>query len=159
MIGAETEFVVHEHPVWRERASFVINAELRDEDRPKRYEQLWTRQTTEEEFEICCIPFFIYDLALGDVVWTVPKRGRHYIVDHVVQRSGRYVFRVWFGESLCSREEIADELTELGALLEWSSVNLLAVDARDHSQAQAVANYLEAREQRRELMFETGRTI
>lgn len=158
MISAETDFIIHEHPVWRGRADFVINAELREEDRPKQFEQLWTRQIREEEFQICCIPFFIYDVALGDIVTTVPKRDRRYIFDHVLQRSERYVFRVWFGESFHPREAVVSELRELGALLEWSSINLLAVDAEDHSKAQAIANYLEEREQRRELIFETGRS-
>ena len=28
-------------------------------------EQLWARRLDEERFEVCCIPFFAYDVALG----------------------------------------------------------------------------------------------
>jgi hypothetical protein len=49
-------------------------------------------------------------------------------------------------------------LKEFGALVEWSSVNLLAVDAENDARAQDVADFLDAREQRGELMFETGRS-
>jgi hypothetical protein len=158
MTAAEQEFVVHEQPVWRERANFIVNAELPAADRPKRFEQLWTRQLGEDEFELCCIPFFLYDMALGDVVATGPREGRRYVVERVVRPSGRYVFRVWLGESFHPRQEIAAELEQLGALLEWSSVNLLAVDADNDERAQAIADHLQAREQEGALMFETGRS-
>jgi hypothetical protein len=45
----------------------MIGAELAEEDRD---EQLWARQVGDRRFEICCIPFFVYDMALGDVVET-----------------------------------------------------------------------------------------
>jgi hypothetical protein len=41
--------------------------------------------------------------------------------------------------------------------LEWSSRNLLAVDASDTALAQQVANALRAREQSGHLIYETGR--
>lgn len=44
---------------------------------------------------MCCIPFFVYDVALGDVVATSPEGDGKYIVEKVVQPSGRFVFRVW----------------------------------------------------------------
>ena len=43
-----------------------------------------------KHFEVCCIPFFLYDVSLGDVVATNPD----YVLDRVVRASGRYTFRV-----------------------------------------------------------------
>lgn len=68
-------FSVHREPVWRDRANFVVNAPLPEEGR---YEQLWSRQLSDDCFEVCCIPFFLYDVALGDVVQTKPQAGRKY---------------------------------------------------------------------------------
>ena len=102
MTGAQQEFVVHQDPAWREHANFIISAELPEKDRPKRFEQLWARQVADARFEVCCIPFFVFDLALGDMVATSPRGGRKYVVEKVVEPSGRYVFRVWF-ESHSSR--------------------------------------------------------
>jgi hypothetical protein len=119
-----------------------------------RAEQLWARHVEDHLFEICCIPFFVFDVALGDVVET---NARHDIV-YVVQRSGRFVFRVWFGQSFHPRQEIADQLSDLGALLEWSSVNLLAVDADGGSLAQMIADFLDERESEGQLKYETGRS-
>lgn len=76
----------------------------------------------------------------------------------VVEPSGRFVFRVWFGEAVHPRQEIADELVELGALLEWSSTNLLAVDASDEAPAQAIADHMAEQERLNRLIFETARS-
>jgi hypothetical protein len=156
--GSEIEFVVHREPVWRDRANFIVNGELQESDRPERSEQLWTRQLADDEFEVCCIPFFLYDIALGDIVLTSVRDARRYVVARVIRPSGRCVFRVWLGDSFHPREAAAMELRRLGALTEWSSVNLLAVDAEDDEQARAVADYLQAREERGDLTYETGRS-
>lgn len=152
------EFVLHEEPVWRDRSNFIINAELSEEDRPRKFEQLFVRQVTDDRFEVCCIPFFLYDIALGDVVATSPKDDRKYVVTGVAKSSGRYVFRVWFGESFHPRDEVAEELKALGSLVEWSSRNLLAVDATDKEHAQRVADFLAEREKAGHLVYETGRS-
>jgi Domain of unknown function (DUF4265) len=142
---------IHEAPVWLDTADFVIGAPLREAGRA---EQLRVRQVGDQRFEICCIPFFLYDVALGDVVET----DADYDFVRVVERSGRFVFRVWFGEAFHPRQTVAAELAELGALLEWSSANLLAVDAADADHAQVIADYLAEQESANRLMFETGRT-
>lgn len=46
----------------------------------------------------------------------------------------------------------------MGCLLEWSSSNLLAVDAADEEHAHQVADFLSEREILGELKYETGRT-
>ena len=46
------------------------------------------------EFEVCCIPLLLYDISLGDIVAT----DADYLLDRVVRPSGRYTFRVWFGD-------------------------------------------------------------
>lgn len=89
---------VHQRPVWRDRANFIIGAELTGTSDAKS-EQLWAKQLSDDTFEICCIPFFVYEVALGDVVQTAPAGGRRYMVEKVVRPSGRFVFRVWFGDS------------------------------------------------------------
>jgi hypothetical protein len=96
----------------------------------------------------------VYDLALGDVVET----DSNWDLVRVVERSGRYVFRVWFGESYQPREPLARQLVELGGLLEWSSTNLLAVDAADEVRARAIAGFLAEQESAESLIFETGRS-
>lgn len=150
--AAPDRFLVHTDPVRRERSNFIINGPLPGGD--DRFEQLWVLQRGDYRFELCCIPFFVYDVALGDVVETDVD----YRLIRVLEPSGRFVFRVWFGESFQPREEIADDLVALEALIEWSSVNLLAVDAVDADHAQRIADYLLGHEQAGRLVYETGRS-
>ena len=148
---------VHPDPVWRKRSNFIIRAQLPTEYHPWRFEQLFARRLSENTFEICCIPFFMYNIALGDVVATTATEDSKYLVTSVVKPSGRYVFRVWFGESLRFARDITEKLEALGSLIEWSSVNLLAVDAIDQDHAQVVADLLAEHERLGHLVYETGR--
>lgn len=154
---ADEDFVVHLSPVRRERANFIIRADIEEEGLPRRFEQLWARQLGETRFEICCIPFFVYDLALGDEVETDSEG---YVVERVLKRSGGCTFRAWFGDSNDpgARDEVIEWLRELGSEFEWHSENLLAVDAADDLRAQEIADFLHERERLGRLTYETGRT-
>ena len=149
--------VQHLEPVWRDRSNFIIAADISSQGTAAEYEQLWARQISGNQFELCCIPFFLSDVALGDLVETGVAGPRQYVISRVVTPSGRFVFRVWFGQSSWSREEVAIALEDLGALLEWSSPNLLAVDARDAAHAQVIADFLADRESKGQLLYETGK--
>jgi hypothetical protein len=151
----------HADPVWRDRSDFLIAADISayssDVGAPDR-EQIWARRLDASTFEICCIPFFVYDLALADIVETGSAGDRQYIIERVVRSMGRFVFRVWFGSSFFPRGEVATRLLDVGALIEWSSLNLLAIDASDEEMARAVAAVLQAHEDAGHLEYETGRT-
>lgn len=149
-------FSTHRDPVWRDRADFIVQAPLQE---AHRFEQLWCRRVSEDTFEVCCIPFFLYDVALGDVIRTEPHADRRYVMSGVVASSGRYVFRARFeGSQLGNRDEVLDRLTDLGAWTEWSSHSMVAVDARDAAHGQVIADYLWEQEQLGRLVYETGRT-
>src|SRR5438552_1837267 len=76
---AEDEVKVHPSPVWRQRADFILQMKIDAPDPTPRYEQLWSRQLGGELFEVCCIPFFIYDLSLGDQVRVSDQDGRNLV--------------------------------------------------------------------------------
>lgn len=148
----------HQEPVWRDRSNFIIAAEIEPGDTDITSEQLWARKITDTEFEICCIPFFVYDLALGDIVRTAAKNGKKYIVDEVLRESGHFTFRVSLSQSGLSRDDLAARLVEMGALTERSSRTMLAVDSPDAEHAQRIADFLHSEEQAGRLIYETGRT-
>jgi hypothetical protein len=143
----------HLDPVWRGRADFIIATPIDPASTAVASEQLWARRVGEYQFEICCIPFFAYDLALGDIVETTPE----FLVERVIEESGRYVFRVFFAET-APKEITTSALASLGALMEWSSPSLLAVDAPDERLAKRIAHYLQEQEDRSVLLYETGRS-
>jgi Domain of unknown function (DUF4265) len=153
---SDEDYVAHLSPVWRDRADFVIRADIREEGSPRRFEQLWARQIEEMRFVVCCIPFFVYDLALGDEVETDSE----YVIGRVVRPSGGYTFRAWFGDSSypAARSEMIDALRDLGYEFEWYSENLLAIHAPDDERARVLAQHLHEREALSHLTYETGRT-
>lgn len=151
---SEIREAVHRDPVWRDRSNFIIAASIEPGDTTISTEQLWARRLDDLHYELCCIPFFAYDLALGDVV----EVDSSFLVVQVSERSGRYVFRVHLDQAAAPRDEILEELADLGALVEWSSAKLLAVDARDQPLAQKIADSLQDRENLGQLIFETGKS-
>ena len=146
----------HNEPVWRQRANFIIAADISANPEKREWEQLWARLVDGDRFEICCIPFFVYDLALGDQV----EVDENHVLRRVVQPSGHYTFRVWFGESKdpAGRDRVIEVLRSKGCEYEWSSENLLAIDAATQSIAQETADVLAELQTEGRLTFETGRT-
>ncbi len=159
MSSSDREFVVHLSPVRRDRADFIVHAGL-DDGGPLRFEQLWTRQISDTRFELCCIPFFVHDLALGDEIETESTAERRYVFVRVTKPSGGSTFRAWFGESdhPRAREELVEASQAGSWLFEWSSENLLAIDAAGPERAQELADLLVERQRRGDLIYETGRT-
>jgi len=126
---------VHREPAWRERSNFIIASAIDAANTDMTTEQLWARKIDDRHFEICCIPFFAYNVALGGTWW-------------------RQTVTSWPGEcppvraGTCSGSTSAGPLIHVkrspsnwsrwARLLEWSSANLLAVDAGDQAHAQVV---------------------
>ncbi len=152
---ATTTEAQHRDPIRGMLSDFIIAVKIDPGDTAIATEQLWARRVDGVGYEICCIPFFANDLALGDIV----EVDADHRVQRVVTPSGRCVFRAFFDPSqLGNREDVLDRLTELGAWTEWSSHSMVAVDARDAAHGQMIADYLWKQEQLGRLVYETGRT-
>ena len=144
---------VHRDPVWRESANFLFHAHMGVEAGKNEWEQLWGKVTAPNRVVLCCIPFFLYDVALGDEVLLTPDN----VLAEVVHRSGQVTFRVWFGEQdRANRKDSLKEIEAMKPLMEWSSENLLALSVPE-DEAQRMANYLQLRETEGVLQYETGR--
>jgi Domain of unknown function (DUF4265) len=154
------DWKVHQTPVWKYRANFIIDMIVEEEpDGRKVWEQLWSEETGENLFKLCCIPFFVYDLNFGDEVETRSEAEQRYVVNRVVKRSEHYTFRVWFGgsDNPAARDEVMDEVERQGWLFEWYSKNLLAISV-EFARAQDVADYLHGHQMSGAFAYETGRS-
>ncbi|WP_052521461.1 DUF4265 domain-containing protein [Agreia bicolorata] len=138
---------VHESPLLRDEANYIFRAVLPDGSA----EQLWGKKVGESTVEVCCIPFFIYNVALRDIVQLNEERRLAF----VLESSGRFVGRVWFGDSRHAVEGTVKRLEQLGANLEWSSANLLAVDSSAALQ-DAVVEFLSAGHNAGAFLYENG---
>jgi hypothetical protein len=155
------EFAVHLAPVWRAQANALIHADIAEHGGRRRWEQLWAKRLPGNRFQLCCIPFFVYDLALGDEVATspAPEDMLAHVVREVTRRSGHLTFRVWFGKSAqaTARDEVLAEIKRLGCEAEWYSRNLLAINAPT-DKGPYLAEYLSSHEQAGNWEYETGRS-
>jgi len=143
---------VHNAPIWRKKTDYIFMAKV-DDYEGMAQEQLWGRRVGENSFEVCCIPFFIYDLALGDIV----EIDEASWLKRVVERSGRAVYRAWFGSVLPAGQlEVIAEVERLGGIVERSSDHLVAIDAATKARAHAVLGALSAFQERNLVTFEVG---
>lgn len=67
------------------------------------------------------------------------------------------MFRIHFASPDQPRDDVMERVSEMGALSEWSSASLVALDARDEPHAQQLADYLQQQEDEGHLVFETGK--
>ena len=144
----------HSSPVWRDRSNFVFAAHLGTKDGKNQWEQLWGQKVGPQRFVLCCIPFFVQDVALGDEVET----DGDFVLQRVVRPSGQVCFRVWFGgRDATTRQNLVGEIEAMKPLMEWSSENLLALSVPE-AESQQLADYLQLRENEGLLQYETGRS-
>lgn len=137
--------ITHDFPVWRDKANFILAAHLKDPDVPEewKWEQLWARQVQKNVFEICCVPFFAYGLALGDFVSTATIEGKYYAVDAILRKSGHTTYRIWFLD-IGKWNSIVESIEELDCAVErrWEKSKLIAVDAPTSEIGRTLESYL-----------------
>jgi hypothetical protein len=123
-----------------------------------RWEQLWAERTQDDEFIICCIPFFTYGIALGDRVRVGPRKGKRFVVDAVCERSGRRVYRLWLkGAADPVRDSIGRFFDDHKLLYEWSSLNLLSIDVpNDERSSKEIELFVKDLDLYPGVMFELG---
>ena len=118
----------HTNPVERPTLGFMPMAALEDVGEGENFEQLWTRRVADDLFQLCCIPFFAFGMALGDVVRAEASSG--YVVKEVVRRSGNGVARVAVTRRDNEHEvhaKVHDLLGRLEYLYEWYATGYVAV--------------------------------
>lgn len=115
----------HYNPV--RPSDFFIRADLANHGMPGRFEQLWVQKLGEGQFEICCVPFFTYGVALGDTVQTDDE----FTLQRVLFKSGHRTLRVAIVNE-CRQSDIHEMLhhwvERTGLPYEWYSEGYLAVD-------------------------------
>jgi hypothetical protein len=160
-VGAKLPGAIFAHlnPIWQNEADFILQVPVSNPRNPGGYylEHLWVKQLGNNRFSLCCIPFRLYDLALGDVV-EVSQHGDG--VTHDLKRislSGQHTLRVWFGGSTHGkcRDILLVELDKLNCLVEWESNDLMATSAPSNREAQRVVDLLHQRQLEGCLVYET----
>jgi len=152
------DFKVHKYPVWKDRSNYIVQARVEHDEEREIREQIWARQIEDHTFEICCIPFFVFDLALSDIVEVSgagPEKG---LIQRVVQRSDHDTYWIYFNEKRWGNIQRSTEskIREI-ALFEWYGSDLLAVDVTPDQGLQVVRS-LSSEIESSELMVVSSRT-
>ncbi len=147
--------LTHRYPAWRHEADFVLMHAL-DDSEPLCFEQLWAAHCGGDRYRICCIPFFVFGLSLGDVVRCEAAHGYDYCATEIVESSPRSTFRLYSADGIDDHAEIIKALESVGALVERSSRNMVAVDAADEQICLAAVELLQDFETSGRGLYEVG---
>lgn len=122
---------------------------------PDTYEQLWTRTNDRLAYELCCLPFFTYGIALGDeIAWNDTDRRAV-----VTRRSGRRLVRCAFADrkdAAAHHESFHGSVTATGALVEFRGVGLASIDIDSDERLDAVLAVLGPLHESGRAMWEWG---
>lgn len=155
----EDQCLTHPFPAREERGNTIIHALVEESPAEALWEELWVRDLGSNMFEVCCIPLWVRNLSIGDIVAATPDSKKGWILKEVIQPSGDCTFRIWFAEPPAEEvmKRLHDELRAFGCLLEWRSDRLWGVSCRPES-AQTVRDLLMDWERRGIIEYETGWT-
>jgi len=130
-----------------------------DVDSDIRWEGLLGRRLADDRARVCGVPFWVYDLNLGDEVRTMPSAEGALIAMESIHHAGNHTFRVFFNndeDDDLSWRELQQELEAFDCWFDVRTRRFIAISCPP-SHAQVVADYLETRERNGDLHYETGR--
>jgi hypothetical protein len=148
----------HPDPAWRERGDITVTVLLDFSADPSNHylEELWCRKIAEDRMELCCIPFFAYNVSLGDVMIVEPAAEGRYDIRGVDQRSGRFTFRVWSPDSTAADlRKLLQEVRAIGCLTEPHPIRCgFAVDAESIEKRNTVEEILKRNQSPGHIQYE-----
>jgi hypothetical protein len=110
------------------------------------WEDLWASPLTDGLAMIQSIPFFVKNVAVGDIAATVRTEDGRIVLQTIVERSGHSTFRIWpHQRATAERDGIMGDLKDRGAGVELTIESLIAIDAPPERESE-IWNYLETGE-------------
>jgi hypothetical protein len=131
---------MHEAPAWRPAEGYIALIDLGPFGFPDLNEQMWLKQTGEARYEVRCVPFRAYGIALGDEVELDSGK----FISRITRGSGRRVLRIFFTDPRPSengedaRGSLIREVDSAGLLSEWSGDRHVAIDVPTGATMQGV---------------------
>lgn len=128
-------------------------------DGVQRWEGLLGIRLAPDTVRVCAVPVFAYDINLGDEVHVMASGEGALVATRKSRDAGNYTFRVYFengreNDSLWRRLQC--DLEPMDCWFDVYSQSLVAISTPP-AHAQRVADYLQERQVRGDLHYETGR--
>ncbi|WP_412520606.1 DUF4265 domain-containing protein [Actinomadura madurae] len=130
-MSSKVSFIVHEEPVIRPDQAHIAVVDLEPFGFPRQMEQIWLRPLSDRNYEVCCLPFRVYGLAMGDVV-SLDEEARS--VNKIIRHSGNRVFRIFFPSSpslkdfLSAKDSVISAIRDADLQAEWSGDRHVAIN-------------------------------
>lgn len=108
------------------------------------WEELWATPVEGGCFRLDSTPFFVKDIAAGDVIATVTTEEGLYTFQKIISRSGNSSFRIWLHDVVAhDGVKIVEALRELGVHVEITLGRLIAINVSPDRENE-IWEYLEA---------------
>lgn len=117
----------HRQPAWGPKSNTILRINLAADAMPGRFEQIWAKKVGDDCFEVCCIPFFAYGIALGDLV----EADANFTIIQVKEKCGRRLLRFAIADERqweAIHVALHDWVEKRELLYEWLGARYLAVD-------------------------------
>jgi RHS repeat-associated protein len=82
---------IHLNPIWRSEANYIFRKTINANASRVEWEQLWGKKFDNGYIKVCCIPFFTFELSLGDIV----KIDNDNMFVSVIEQSGLFNIRIY----------------------------------------------------------------
>ena len=144
MTVSPDKIMAHVEPAWRAKANYAAYVQINDGNSEYEssytHEQLALQKLEDGKFIVCCIPFLIYDVNLGDEI-SLEGVNIKKLVD-----GNHYGFRLYLGDGRIDAsflDDVIKSLIESGACVERSvDARLLSVDVDNERSARRLAGTL-----------------
>jgi hypothetical protein len=124
-------------------------------------ESLWVRKLRGRQFRLAAIPFYAYNMSLGDIVRCVPDdEGLGLFIEEVVKKSGNRTVRVAFWAEKAGNHPEAikfrDFLKENGLRWDYNGVRLFAINVSSEDVYQTILTRLKEIPEGAQMKWEDG---
>lgn len=103
----------------------------------------WVEPLGDDRYRIVNLPFFAYELSLGDVVKAQPTEdSKHPVLKHMVEKSGRRLLRSRFDTTSVGIEVHKEHFAELGCVCELFLGDSIGIDVPADVSLGCIAEYL-----------------
>jgi hypothetical protein len=148
----------HEFPIWKDKADSVVIVKTSESDEQAWEEKLPARKLkdTQNLYEICALPFYTYDVCLGDTVRVDKDKN----ILEVVESPMRYGFRVYIKPESPDNtyEKVNEELSKHKCNIEINTPTFFGVDVENEEIASHISGILQNYEDKGVLEYETVRS-
>lgn len=143
--NSESDFIAtHVHPAWRDKANYIFQCRIESKNDRNEWEQMWGTVIGDNTFMVCCIPFFVYGLSLGDIIKIDENRNFD-----IVEKSMNTTIRIWTADvDVEKKSSFITKVLQLSDDAEMHSTDLIAVSV-DNNRVTEMLDFLK---------FETGKS-